>query len=471
MKTQCTPDLPPFQPLNRRSVQAQFDGGFIRSDGGALLLREREQRTGILARVAGCFTDYRHPELIEHPVEALIKQRIDGIALGYEDLNDHDRLRHDPLLAVLCDKADPGGQERLREQDRGKALAGKSTLNRLELTPQDANLKDRYKKIAADPAALDALLVGLFLEAHPKPPKRITLDVDATDDRVHGNQEGRFFHGDDGDDCYLPLYIFCGDELLCARLRTADQDGAAGTTEEITRIVAQIRQRWPDVRILVRGDSGFCREDLMVWCEQNRVDYLFGLAKNSRLCEELKLERALAKLIHDLKDLPARAFKDFRYQTRTTWSRERRVVGKAEYLDKGDNPRFVVTSLTRRQYRAQYLYEQLYCARGEMENRIKEQQLDLFADRTSTHHRYSNQLRLYFASFAYVLLQALRRLALRGTDMARAQAGTLRERLLKLGARITLSVRRIRVALTESDPWQALFRQVLLRLQALPVRV
>lgn len=470
MKTQCTPEPLAFHALKRRSVTADFDGGFISSDAGGLLLREVEEKVQVLSRLARCFTDYRDPKLIEHPVEALVKQRVYGIGLGYEDLNDHDQLRHDPLLAVLCDNPDPTGQSRLREQDRGKALAGKSTLNRLELTPQDASGKSRYKKIVANPAAMDALLVDVFLEAHAKAPQRVILDVDATDDRVHGDQEGKFFSAYYGDYCYLPLYIFCGEHLLCARLRTADQDAAAGTVDEVSRIVQQIRQRWPKVPVLVRGDSGFCREDLMVWCEQNRVDYLLGLSKNSRLTQELKLERVLAKLIHDLKAMPARAFGDFRYQTRKSWSRERRVVGKAEHLDKGENPRFVVTTLHKARYDAKTLYEQVYCARGEMENRIKEQQLDLFADRTSTHHLYSNQLRLYFASFAYVLLQALRRLGLKGTEMAQAQAGTIRLKLLKLGARITVSVRRIRVSFTGSYPWQSLFRQVLQQLWAIPAR-
>lgn len=470
MKTQCTPEPLKFHALQRREVTAAFDGGFISSDAGGLLLREVEEKVGVLSRLAGCFTDYRDPGLVEHPVEALVKQRVYGIGLGYEDLNDHEQLRHDPLLAVLCDKPDPSGQSRLREQDRGKALAGKSTLNRLELFPQESKGKDRYKRIAANPEAMDALLVDVFLEAHRQRPRWITLDVDATDDRVHGGQEGKFFSAYYKDYCYLPLYIFCGEHLLCARLRTADQDAATGTVDEVARIVRQIRQRWPKVRVLVRGDSGFCREDLMVWCEQNRVDYLLGLAKNCRLTAELKLERVLAKLIHDLKAMPARAFGDFRYQTRKSWSRERRVVGKAEHLDKGENPRFVVTSLHKRQYDAKTLYEQVYCARGEMENRIKEQQLDLFADRTSTHHLHSNQLRLYFASFAYVLLHALRRLGLKGTEMAQAQAGTIRLKLLKLGARVTLSVRRIRVSFTNTYPWQGVFRQVLQQLWAIPAR-
>lgn len=470
MKTECTHESLEFHAQNRRVVQARFDGGFISSDGGGLLLREVEHRTRILSRLADCFTDHRDPGLIEHPVSALVKQRVYGLALGYEDLNDHDQLRLDPLLAVLCDKPDPLGKTRNREQDKGKALAGKSTLNRLELTPESSDEKQRYHKISADFAAMDDLLMAVFLESYETNPGWITLDVDATDDRVHGAQEGGYFNAYYGHYCYLPLYIFSGHDVLCARLRSASEDGAAGTLEEVQRIVGRIRERWPKVRILLRGDSGFCREELMVWCEANRVDYLIGLSKNSRLTTALKLERALAKMIHEMKDRPARVFKDFRYQTRTSWCRERRVVGKAEYLEKGDNPRFVVTSLHTARYDARTLYEQIYCARGEMENRIKEQQLDLFADRTSTHQLRSNQLRLYFSTFAYVLMQALRRLGLQGTEMARAQAGTLRLRLLKLGARITVSVRRICLSFSESYAWPELFRQVLQQLQARPAR-
>lgn len=470
MKTECTAEQLEFHGLGRRVVVGEFDGGKISSDSGGLLLREVEQRTHVLKRLAGCFSDYRDAEQIEHALEALIKQRVIGITLGYEDLSDHDRLRQDPLLAVLSDVADPLGQDRRREQDKGCALAGKSTLNRLELTPLDADSSSRYKKIVADPAAMDALLVDLFLEAHDEPPEEIILDVDATDDPLHGHQEGRFFHGYYRSYCYLPLYIFCGEHLLCARLRTADQDGAAGTVAELARIVARIRLSWPQTRIIVRGDSGFCRDDLMSWCEAEHIDYVLGLAKNNRLKAAIGSEMAAAEQGYKASQQAARVFKDFRYRTLKSWSCERRVIAKAEHLAKGANPRFVVTSLSAEKWPARALYEELYCARGDMENRIKEQQLALFADRTSTQEMRSNQLRLYFSSFAYVLMQTLRRLGLNGTAMATAQCDTIRLKLFKIGAHIRISVRRVRIAFSESYPYASLFEQILQRLQRIPLR-
>lgn len=470
MKTACSAEQLEFQGLGRRAVVAQFDGGKISSDSGGLLLREVEQRTHILKRLAGCLMDHRDANQIEHSVESLVKQRVMGLALGYEDLHDHDTLRHDPLLALLSDTSDVSGQTRKRARDKGGALAGKSTLNRLELTPLDANKTSRYKKVVARSEAMDALLVALFLEAYATPPDEIILDVDATDDPVHGQQEGRFFHGYYRSYCYLPLYIFCGEHLLCAQLRTADQDGAAGTKEELARIVEHIRRHWSQTRIIVRGDSGFCRDDLLTWCEAHDVDYVVGLAKNSRLQTALAAERAQAKAQYETTQQAARVFRDFRYQTTTSWSCERRVIGKAEHLAKGDNPRFVVTSLSVTTHEARALYEDLYCARGEMENRIKEQQLALFADRTSTHAMRSNQLRLYFSSFAYVLIQTLRRVGLQGTTMAKAQCETIRVRLFKIGAQIRISVRRIWIAFSESSPHAELFRQILQRLQRIPLR-
>jgi hypothetical protein len=360
-------------------------------------------------------------------------------------------------------------RDRLRERDKDKALAGKSTLNRLELAPADAGSKNRYKKIVACTVAMDTILTDCFPEAHPSPPEEIILDVDATDDLIHGQQEGRFFHGYYRHYCYLPLYIFCGEHLLCARLRSADRDGAAGTVDELTQIVSRVRQRWPEVRIMVRGDSGFCRDDIMSWCENNRVDFILGLAKNSRLKETLAEEMAAAKAQQEKTGEAARIFKDFRYQTRESWSGERRVVGKAEHLSKGANPRFVVTSLSTEEWEAAPLYEDLYCARGEMENRIKEQQLALFADRTSTHEMHANQLRLYFSSFAYVLVQSLRRLGLAGTELAKAQCGTIRLKLFKVGARLRVSVRRVWLSFSGSYPFAELFGQVLVRLQKIPI--
>jgi hypothetical protein len=470
MKTECTAGQLEFHGLGRRAVVGQFDGGKISSDSGGLLLREVEQRTHILKRLAGCFEDHRDPDQIEHYVESLIKQRVMGLALGYEDLNDHDSLRHDPLLALLSDKQDLSGKTRKRDQDKGCALAGKSTLNRLELTPLDADAASRYKKIVADIEGMDDLLVELFLEAHDTAPAEIILDVDATDDPLHGNQEGRFFHGYYRSYCYLPLYIFCDEHLLCARLRTANQDGAAGTVDELVRIVERIRLNWPKTRIIVRGDGGFCREDLMAWCEDHSVEYVLGVPKNSRLKAIIAEEMAQARSQYEATDHAARVFRDFRYQTRTSWSCERRVIGKAEHLAKGENPRFVVTTLSTEEWDARSLYEDLYCARGDMENRIKEQQLALFADRTSTHEMRSNQLRLYFSSFAYVLMQTLRRLGLEGTSMARAQCDTIRLKLFKVGAHIRISVRRVRIAFSESYPYDRLFRQIMQRLQRIPLR-
>ena len=470
MNTECSTDQLAFHALGRRIVVGRFDGGEISSDGGGLLLREVEQRTQILRRLSECFIDHRHPARIEHSVESLVKQRVLGIALGYEDLNDHDELCRDSVLAMLSGCTDLTGAGRVRPSDRGKPLAGKSTLNRLELTPEEGGADERYKKTVADFVAMDALLVDVFLESYETAPEEIILDVDATDDPVHGHQAGRFFHGYYRHYCYLPLYIFCGEQLLCARLRTADRDGAAGTVEELACIIERIRVRWPEVRIIVRGDGGFCREELMSWCEGQGVDYVLGLAKNDRLKGLIAEELQQAKAGYESSGEAARVFKECRYQTLKSWSRARRVVGKAEHLSKGANPRFIVSSLPSEEYDARTLYEDLYCARGDMENRIKEQQLALFADRTSTHEMHANQLRLYFSSFAYVLMQSLRRLALQGTALARAQCGTIRLKLLKVGVQVRISVRKVWLAFAESYPYAALFRQVLTRLQAIPLR-
>jgi hypothetical protein len=357
-------------------------------------------------------------------------------------------------------KEDPTGESRLRERDRGKPLAGKSTLNRLELTAVRADAASRYKKIPADTKRLEGLFVELFLQAHAVPPERIVLDLDATDDPVHGEQLGRFFHGYYREYCFLPLYVFCGDELLGAWLRPADIDSAAGALKRVAAIVRRVRQVWPEVSIVVRGDSGFCREPLMRWCEENGVDYVFGLAKNARLLAEVQGELAAAKQQHEACGEAARVFKDFSYQTRKSWSRARRVVGKAEHLEKGANPRFVVTSLGVERFDAKRLYEVEYCGRGEMENRIKEQQRCLFADRTSAATMRANQLRLWFSSVAYCLMQALRRLGLKETPLAQAQCDTIRVKLLKIGAQIRVTVRKIWVALAEGCPYEEVFRRV-----------
>jgi hypothetical protein len=373
----------------------------------------------------------------------LVGQRVFGLALGYEDLNDHDHLRHDPVMAVLAGKLSANRSD-------CAPVAGKSTLNRLERSREEPG---RYHKISHDGRAIEALFVDLFLEAHAQPPQQIILDLDATDDPLHGHQEGRFFHGYYDGYCYLPLYIFCGRHLLAAKLRPANIDGAAGALEEVIRITKQIRQRWPRTRILLRADSGFCRNDLMEWCENNRVDYVFGLARNARLVGTISKELQQAEKKSLSSGRAERVFKDFRWSTLKSWPRERRVVAKAEWTGGEANPRFVVTSLKRRECGARALYENIYCARGEMENRIKECQADLFADRTSTAKMASNQLRLWFASMAYVLICALRRIGLAGTQFANASCGTLRLKLLKVGARVLFSVRRIRFAMASGHPW------------------
>ena len=469
METQCIQEQMVFQQLGRREVIGRFDGGMISSDAGGMLLREVERCFGILKRFAGCFRDYRDRQRTEHSLKTLISQRVYGIALGYEDLNDHDSLRHDVVMGVLCEKSDPSGMDRVRKRDQGKAIAGKSTLNRLELTPEDANEKSRYKKIVAHGEQIDELMVEVCIQAQALAPKEVVLDVDATDDLIYGNQQGRFFHGYYGDYCYLPLYIFWGEYLLCARLRVASEDPASGVRQELERIVKKLRAAWPEVRIIVRGDSGFCRDEIMSYCEHNeKMDYVLGLAKNRRLNKEIEAEMAQAQQLQQQTHKAARVFKDFRYRTRKSWSCERRVVGKAEYLAKGANPRFIVTSIASEDKDARTLYEDFYCARGDMENRIKEQQLGLFADRTSTAWMRSNQLRLYFSSFAYIMMQTLRRLGLQGTELAQAQCDTIRLKLFKIGAQIQVTVRKVWISFSESYPYLGLFQRVFARLQQIP---
>jgi hypothetical protein len=460
MRTECTLDLFGFVPVERRRVEAAFDAGLATSDAGALLLGATDRAIGLIERFAACFDDGRRRELIEHEVCTLVGQRVFGIALGYEDVVDHDHLRHDPVMAVLA------GKLAVRRRDCAP-VAGKSTLNRLELS---APLPTVYHKISYRAAAIEGLLVSLFIEAHRTPPSQIVLDLDATDDPLHGRQEGRFFHGYYDCYCYLPLYVFCGRHLLAAKLRRSNIDAAAGAIEEVVRIVERIRRSWPAVRILLRGDSGFAREELMAWCEAHRVDYLFGLQRNARLVGEIAPELVAARAEAEAKRRSARRYKDFPWATLDSWSCRRRVVGKAEWMpgrgDDGANPRFVVTSLGRHEIKARRLYERLYCARGEMENRIKECQLDLFADRTSARTMRANQLRLWFAAMAYVLLCALRRIGLAHTRFARATCGTIRLKLLKIAASVRISVRRIKFAMPSAFPYQAEFAAVHRRLSA-----
>jgi Transposase DDE domain group 1 len=452
MATECRQDSFDFGTVERRAVVGAFDGGVISSDAGALLLGATDRAVRLVDRFAACFSDRRDAELIEHTVATLTGQRLFGIALGYEDLNDHDKLRHDPVMAVLA------GKLKTRRRDCAP-VAGKSTLSRLEHAPEEGMVfaPPRYHKISHNAAAIEALFVTLFLEAHAKAPKRIILDLDATDDPLHGHQEGRFFHGYYDCYCYLPLYIFCGRHLLAAKLRRSNIDASAGAREEVARIVAQIRSRWPRVEIWLRADSGFAREELMSWCEQNDVHYVFGLARNDRLVAKIAGKLKAAEKEYVKTRAPARRFKDFTWTTLKSWSRKRRVIGKAEWTKGEANPRFIVTSLHKEEVAAQSLYEDVYCARGDMENRIKECQSDLFADRTPAATIRANQLRLWFASFAYVLVCALRRIALAGTELARATCGSIRLKLLKIGAQITISVRRVKVALASSYPGQQLF--------------
>ena len=458
MQTDCSANQLRFEGFEGRQVVGGFDGGAVTSNGGAVLLREADRAIGLTSRVARCFRDNRNQDFVVHTVETLVAQRVHGQALGYEDLNDHDELRRDPVLGLVSDTLTP-------KRADVETLAGKSTLNRLEHGLMGE--ASRYCKISVDDAAMEQVFLDIYIAAHKTPPKRITLDLDATDDPLHGNQEGRFFHGYYRCYCYLPLYIFDGRHLLLAKLRTANIDAAAGAKEEIARIVAYLRKVWPDVEIWLRADSGFTRDDMMTWCEENRVEYVFGMAKNTRLTAMIEAELAAAKATYEATKKPARVFKELDYRTTKSWSKSRRVVAKAEHLEKGANPRFVVTSLSADKIGGQELYEKIYCARGEMENRIKECQLDLYADRTSAATMRANQLRLWFASLAYTLMEAVRRLALTGTVMANATAGSIRLKLLKIGAVVTVSVRRIKIAFATACPAKELFALAHDRLRAL----
>ena len=469
MTTKCNSVCVPLEGLGRRAVVGKFDGGRMSSDAGAVLLRSANTVFNVIGRLAGCFSDHREAGRVEHPVEALIGQRVYGLALGYEDLNDHDRLRDDSVLALALEREDVTGEARVRARDRGHPLAGSSTLNRVELGTPETAAKDRYKKIVADPEAIDALMVDLFLDAHQAAPEELVLDLDATDDPLHGQQEGRFFHGYYGGYCYLPLYITCGEHVVCCRLRPSDIDASAGSVQELSRIVERIRGRWPQTRIVIRGDSGFCREEIMAWCEANDLDFVFGLARNARLQRAIARQMRRSRSRCVASGAPSRRFRDFRYRTRNSWSRSRRVVGKAEWLPgaRGANPRFVVTSLGQDRSGTRTVYEELYCTRGDMENRIKEQQLDLFADRTSTATMRANQLRLYFSAFAGIVLQIIRQFGLAGTDLAAAQCGTIRVKLLKIAGVVKVTARKVWVSFSSVYPCPERFARIVARLQAL----
>jgi len=447
--TECNQSSFGFEACGSREIVARFDGGTISSDGGAFLLRQTDKRLNLLPRLAECFLDGRHQDQIQHSILEMLSQRVYGLALGYEDINDHEQLRNDPVFGILA------GRNELDEP-----LAGKSTLNRMEL---GTGTKDRYKKITFWKEAVDELLVKVFIESYEKPPDQIILDVDTTDLPLHGKQEGRFFHGYYDHYCYLPLYVFCGEHVLCARLREANHDASFGCLPELRRIVTQIRSAWPEVKIILRGDSGFCRNEVMSWCENNGVEFVFGLARNQRLRKIIGAEMHAATQQWNQTSRPARVFNEFQYKAKKTkkggWDRERRVAAKAEHIDGKENPRFVVTSLRSEQWGAQALYEELYCARGDMENRIKEQ-FSLFADRVSTETMRANQMRLYLSSMAYVLVSGLRRLGLKATELAEAQVSTIRTKLLKIGAQIRVTVRKVWVSMASSYPWQDLYQQV-----------
>jgi hypothetical protein len=447
--TECNQSSFGFEATGRREIVARFDGGTISSDGGAFLLRQTDKRLNLLARMAVCFLDGRNQDMVEHSILEMLSQRVYGLALGYEDINDHEQLRHDPVFGILA------GREKWEDP-----LAGKSTLNRMEL---GTGINDRYKKITFWKEGIDEVLVKVFIESYQKAPDQIILDIDSTDLPLHGKQEGRFFHGYYDNYCYLPLYIFCGEQVLCARLREANHDAAFGSLAEIQRIVTQLRAAWPEVKIILRGDSGFCRNELMSWCEAHRVDFVFGMARNQRLRRIIGAEMHAATQQWKETGKPARVFSEFRYQTKKTkqggWDRERRVAAKAEHIDGKENPRFVVTSLTSEEWAAQALYEELYCGRGDMENRIKEQ-FSLFADRVSAETMRANQMRLYLSTMAYVLVSGLRRLGLKGTELAQAQVSTIRTKLLKIGAQIRVTVRKVWVSMASSYPWQGLYQQV-----------
>ena len=461
MNTQCNINQLHFQGLGTKKVIADFNGGTITSDAGALLLREIDSANNFIENFASCFADYRNQGYVEHSVRELIAQRAIGICLGYEDTNDHDELRRDPLLATVCGKLDLSGINRKHERDQGKALAGKSTLNRLETYGVGSHENQKYKKIKYCEESIDQFFVDSFIKTSRKEPKEIILDLDATDDPLHGDQQGKYFHGYYDCYCYLPLYIFCGDQLLCAKLKTANLDPGNESLPDVMRVITQIRTYWPEVKIILRGDSGFCREDLMRWCDEHGVFYVFGLAKNNRLLKRIAKEMKKARKRYSEEMKPQRIYKDFTYRTLNSWSRRRRVIGKADHSANGSNPRFIVTNLPREEITAKALYEDFYCARGDMENRIKEQQLYLFADRTSSAMMKANQLRLYFSSLAYVLINELRSRVLAGTEFAKAQCHTIRLKLLKIGAQVRISVRRIYLSMASGYPYQKTFFQIM----------
>ena len=463
--TECDGQPLLFPDFGPRPVVVDFNGGDVSSDGGSVLLGQTDRSRGHLRRFAECFTDHRDPDSIEHSLEELLRQRVYGLALGYEDLNDHDRLAHDPLLASVCGKVDPTGENRQRKTDKGKALAGKSTLNRLELTPEGATGDSRYKKITANHESIEAYFIDEFVRSLAKGTTEVVLDIDATHDPVHGEQEGRFFNGFYQQYCYLPLYIFAGHWPVLAWLRSSEHQASHGALEKVQRIVKALRHRFPKIRICLRADSGFCRDDIMTWCEENAVQYVFGLARNKVLQRILRGAMRTAKSMQEFNKSEAeRVFKDFGYRAKSWSESKRRVVGKAEHTRLGANPRFIISNIPASEIPARELYEIQYCGRGEMENRIKEQHLDLHADRTSAHTLRANQLRLWFSTLAYLLVNQLRQIGLAGTELAKATCGTIRLRLLKIGALVRVSVRRVVASMSSAFPLRSLFTLAMQRM-------
>jgi hypothetical protein len=489
LTTDSTPKQFKFEREKSRPIVVNFQGGKVTSDAGLSLIAEIDRKLQITSRLAKCFQDYRNPDKTLHPIESLLAQRIYGLIMGYEDLNDHEELRHDPMFALALGK-------NISQKNEPLTLAGKSTLNRIEHCPENVEqgVESRYHKISHSQEEIEKLFVDIFLESYSSPPRQIILDLDVTDDLVHGNQEQVFFNTYYGGYCYAPLYIFCGKHILAAKLRASNVDPAEGALSELQRVIIQIRKKWNDVEILVRGDSAYSREDIMEWCEsQIKVDYVFGLPQNSRLIKMTTLTQSKAKQEFEQKlstvvsfletlfvpdiELPELAsylienstwYKTIDYQTHKSWSRSRRVVTKVEYGAKGTNIRFVVTSIPTNKMPPSEVYTQKYCPRGEMENRFKEQQLELFSDRTSTHTFAGNQLRLWFSSIAYVLMNALRNKCLVKTELQNAQVGTIRTKLLKLGALITVSTRRVLIAINSSCPYKDIYATAYRCLQLLP---
>lgn len=441
MNTDCKPKQLELQGLGKRKIVITNDADVSTSDGGLILLQQMENKYQIIQKLSTCFEDRRNPNKIDHSLSQLLTQRIFGLCMGYEDLNDHDQWRQDPLLSLVCAK------------DNSEPLSGKSTLNRLELGKETEGYGDRYSRIKWDNKKIEMTLVDIFLDSFTAPPTQIILDFDATDDPLYGHQEGRFFHGYYDSYCYLPLYVFSGSFPLAARLRPSNIDASLGTTDLLEMMVPRIKDRFPETAIILRADSGFCREPIMKLCEDLQIHYVIGLPKNSRLKKAIGKQMHYAKMEHERTGEPKRRFTDLTYQTRKSWSKSRRVVGKAEYLAKGPNPRFVVTNFRALQLPAKILYENLYCGRGDMENRIKEQQLYLFADRTSTGWMSSNQLRLWFSTFAYIFFVLLRENYLKDTEWEKSQASTLRLKIFKVAAAVKISTRRVCIKLPFAYPY------------------